>query len=131
MPQISPADVRGMLRADAISLGLGVLLLIVGLLTQLLWVVTRRRAASLPAGHRAGGVWLGLFAFLYGLRLLARTETFRLYLELPSPIWDYVAAAITYTVPLPLIFFMRHFVPAWRRFSNVATEFPPARSRQW
>jgi hypothetical protein len=77
MRPVSPGEVRG-IQADAISLGPGVLLLIVGCLTLLLWMVTRRRAASLPAGHRAGGVWLGLFAFLYGMRLLARTETFRL-----------------------------------------------------
>jgi phosphoserine phosphatase RsbU/P len=114
--QISPADLSRMLRADALSLALGMLLLVGGLLALVLWAVARRRAVSLPVGHAAGGAWLGIFAFLYGLRLLARTSTFRLCFDIDPSAWDYAAAAITYTIPLPIILFARAFVPSWRRF---------------
>jgi sigma-B regulation protein RsbU (phosphoserine phosphatase) len=114
--QISPADLGRMLRVDALSLTLGMLLLVGGLLTLVLWAVTRRRAVALPVGHAAAGAWLGIFAFLYGLRLLARTSTFRLCFDLDSSTWDYAAAAITYTIPLPIILFARVFMPSWRRF---------------
>jgi sigma-B regulation protein RsbU (phosphoserine phosphatase) len=65
-------------------------------------------------------LWLGLFALLYGVRLLARASTFRLSSDVSPTVWEYVAAAITYTIPLPLALFMRTFAPAWRRFSTVA-----------
>jgi phosphoserine phosphatase RsbU/P len=106
--QIGPSDLRGMLRADAVGLVLGVLLLITGLLTLGLLVVVRRRVASL--------FWLGLFSFLYGLRLLIRTATFRIALDVPPAVWDYAEAAITYTVPLPIVLFARAILPTWRRF---------------
>jgi sigma-B regulation protein RsbU (phosphoserine phosphatase) len=109
-----------MLRADAVSLALGVVLVAAGLLIVVLWAAGRRRTASLHLTHASGGLWLGLFAVLYGVRLLARIGTFRLYFDVSPAVWDYVAAAITYTVPLPLVLFMRTFAPAWRRFSTVA-----------
>jgi hypothetical protein len=56
--QISPADLLGMLRADVVSLAFGL------------------RLATLR--------WLGIFSLLYGVRLLARTTTFRLYVDEPS-----------------------------------------------
>ena len=114
--QISPADLGSMLRVDAFSLALGMLLLVAGLLTLVLWASTRRRAVSLPVDHASGGAWLGIFAFLYGLRLLARTSTFRFCFDIDHSTWDYAAAAITYTIPLPIILFARAFVPTWRRF---------------
>jgi phosphoserine phosphatase RsbU/P len=120
MQPLSPADFRTMLRADAVGLALGLVLVVAGLLIVVLWVAARRRTTSLRATHASGGLWLGLFAVLYGVRLLARAGTFRLYFDVSPTVWDYVAAAITYTIPLPLVLFMRTFAPAWRRFSTVA-----------
>jgi sigma-B regulation protein RsbU (phosphoserine phosphatase) len=114
--QISPTDLRGILRADAVGLALGVLLVVAGLLVLVLWAGARRRASSLP-GRAAGGGWLGLFALLYGLRLLARTGTVPLYFDAAPIVWDYLEAAITYSVPLPLLLFLRDFVPSGRRFT--------------
>jgi len=68
--QVTRADVRDMLRADALGLVLGVLLLAVGLLSAAFYGRSRRREASL--------LWLGSLALLYGLRLLARSTAFRL-----------------------------------------------------
>jgi sigma-B regulation protein RsbU (phosphoserine phosphatase) len=67
----------------------------------------------------SGGFWLGPFALLYGVRLLARASTFRLYFDLSPTVWEYVAAAITYTVPLPLVFFVRAIAPTLRRVSTI------------
>jgi phosphoserine phosphatase RsbU/P len=68
----------------------------------------RRRARSL--------IWLGAFSLLYGFRLLIRTRTFRLYLETPQAVWNYVAAAITYIVPIPIVAFAHTIFPGLRRF---------------
>ena len=112
MGSVSPADLRGMLRADAVGLGLGVLLVVAALFTLGFSVGNRRRAVTL--------IWVGTFGLLYGLRLLARTPTFRLYFELPPIVWDHLAAAITYIVPIPILLFVRAFVPTSRRFSTIA-----------
>jgi phosphoserine phosphatase RsbU/P len=108
-----------MLRTDATGLALGVVLVVAGLLIVVLWAAARWRTTSLRATQASGGFWLGLFAFLYGLRLLARAATFRLYFDVSPMVWEYVAAGITYTVPLPLVLFVRTFAPAWRRVSTV------------
>lgn len=120
MQSLSAADVRTMLRADAINLALGLVLAVAGLLILVLWGAGRRRSPSLRATHTSGGLWLGLFAILYGVRLLARADTFRLFFDVPPAAWEYIAAAITYTIPLPLVLFIRTFAPAWRRFATVA-----------
>lgn len=109
-----------MLRNDAVSLALGLVLVFAGLLIVVLWAAARRRTASLHATHASGGFWLGLFATLYGARLLVRAGTFRLYFDVSSTVWDYVAAAISYTLPIPLVLFVRTFAPAWRRSAAVA-----------
>lgn len=106
--QITRADVRDMPRADALSLVLGVLLLAAGLLSTALYGRSRRREASL--------LWLGSFALLYGLRLLARSTAFRLLcFEAPAAFWSYTAATLTYVIPLPGVLFLRSTIPAVRR----------------
>jgi phosphoserine phosphatase RsbU/P len=118
--QITSAELRSMLRADAVSVILGVLLLVAGLFVLVFSVGARRRAAVLPVGHRgAGGQWLGVFAALYGFRLLTRATTFRLCFDIHPLIWDHLEAAITYTIPLPIILFARAWMPSWRRFWTV------------
>ena len=105
---ISPADLRGMLQNDALSLVLCALLLIAGLVTLVVAGMYRRLAAPL--------LWVSAFSCLYGFRLLIRTDTFRLYLDAPGATWDYADAAITYAVPIPIMLVARTLFPAWRRF---------------
>ena len=111
MSSLTPADVRDMLRADAVSVVLGLLLFVGGLFTLVYLILARRRAVSL--------LWLGIFSLLYGLRLLARADSFRLVFEFRGVVWEHLAAIITYTVPIPILLFVREFVPTWRRFATV------------
>jgi hypothetical protein len=109
--QINIADVRSMMREDAIGLLLGVMLLLTGLVAATLVGVLRRRASML--------IWLGVFSFLYGFRLLIRTGIVRFYFDLPTVVWERAEAAITYAVPVPFVFFARVAFPAWRRFWTI------------
>lgn len=108
--QIGAVELRGMLRADAVGLALGALLAVAGFLALVLSTLARARLA--------GPLWLGVFALVYGLRLLARTPTFRYFFDLPHETWDYVAAALTYLVPLPFVLYARSIIPSWRRFTS-------------
>jgi hypothetical protein len=76
---ISPADLRAMLRADAVELVLGVLLMLTGLLTVALVGVLRQRVALL--------LWIGAFSLLYGIRLLGphREYSHSQPMECPRP----------------------------------------------
>ena len=106
--QINADQLRSMMREDAIFLVLGVLILVTGLLTLTLAALLRRRARLL--------LWLGVFALLYGSRLLIITELFRLSFDVPEATWEYLAAAASYCVPIPFVLFARAIMPAWRRF---------------
>jgi sigma-B regulation protein RsbU (phosphoserine phosphatase) len=106
--QIDAADLRSMMREDAIELLLGVLLVVTGLLTLTLVVLLRRRVILL--------LWLGPFALLYGSRLLIRTGIFRLSLDVPPAVWEHAEAAITYIVPIPMVLFIRAMTSVWRPF---------------
>lgn len=108
--QISAADVRTMLREDALALALGSALVTVGLWILGLSAIVRRR---MP-----GPAWLGVFALLYGARLLIRTDTFATAVDIPRGMFDYADAIITYVVPVPLLLlFARVMPPGWRQKS--------------
>jgi phosphoserine phosphatase RsbU/P len=106
--QINADQLRSMMREDAIFLVLGVLILVTGLLTLTLVALLRRRARLL--------LWLGVFALLYGSRLLIVTDLFRLSFDVPEATWEYLSAAASYCVPIPFVLFARAIMPAWRRF---------------
>jgi sigma-B regulation protein RsbU (phosphoserine phosphatase) len=101
--QIHPAELRHALRADALGLALGFLLLAAGLLTTAFAARPRRREGSL--------LWLGIFALLYGARLLARAGTVQFASGIPADAWNRLAAAITYVIPVPAALFGRAALP--------------------
>ncbi len=105
---ITPADLRGMLRADAVGLVLGLLLMLTALATLVVGLVLRRRAVSF--------LWLGAFSLLYGFRLLERAAIVRLSFDVPTVVWERIDAAMTYAVPIPIVIFAGAIFPAWRRF---------------
>ena len=105
---VNPADLRAMLRADALGLVLGLLLILTGVATLVLGSVLRRRAVSL--------LWLGAVSLLYGSRLLERTTVLRLSFDAPTVLWERIDAGLTYMVPIPIALFARAIFPAWRRF---------------
>jgi len=106
--QVTREDVGRMLRADTLDFALGGVLLAVGVAALVVYAwPLRRKESSLG--------WFALFTFLYGLRLLARTETFRLFFSLPRTFWLYLISSITYVVPLPAMLFLRAAFPRWRR----------------
>jgi sigma-B regulation protein RsbU (phosphoserine phosphatase) len=108
---ISPAELREVLRGDFVSLALCGLVLILGVLALAMTAMLGRRAAPL--------LWLAAFACLYGVRLLIRTDTFRFYADTSPATWDYAEAAITYTVPIPIVLFARSSFHTWRRFWTI------------
>ena len=103
---ISPAELRDMLRGDAVRLALFGVLLIVVAVALAMTVMLGRRAAPL--------LWLAVFAHLYGVRLLIRSETFRFYADTSPATGDHAEAAITYMVPIPIVLFARAIFPTWR-----------------
>ncbi len=105
---ISPGELRGLLRADAVGLVLGLLLMLTALATLVLAGVLRRRAVPL--------LWLGAFSLLYGARLLIRAAIFRLSFDVPDEVWERLDAGLTYFVPIPIVLFARAIFPGWRRF---------------
>ena len=99
-----------MLRADALEVALGTALVTLGLLTLGLSAFIRRRPAGPP--------WLGLFALLYGTRLLIRTDTFRAAVAVAPAILNYAEAAITYVVPIPMLLVVSRLIAVeWRRLT--------------
>ena len=110
--QIDSADLRSMMREDAVGLLLGTLLTLAGLLTVALVSVLRRRAVLL--------ISLGAFAVLYGFRLLIRTAIFRLNFDVTTAAWERTEAAITYAVPIVTVLAARALFPAWRRMWTIA-----------
>ena len=105
---ITPADLRGLLRADAVGLVLGLLLMLTALATLVVGIVLRRRAVSF--------LWLGAFSLLYGSRLIERAAIVRLSFDVPTVVWERIDAAMTYAVPIPIVIFAGAIFPAWRRF---------------
>jgi phosphoserine phosphatase RsbU/P len=106
--QVTRADVGRMLRADALYLGLGLILVAAGAAAVAVYVRSLRgREPALP--------WFGLFTFLYGLRLLARTDTFPLLFNGPPSLWRYAVATITYAIPIPAVLYLREIFPRWKR----------------
>jgi sigma-B regulation protein RsbU (phosphoserine phosphatase) len=109
---VTPTDVPQILRADALGLALGALMIVVGLAALFSARALRRPESPLP--------WFGTFTLLYGLRLLARTTTFPLLFDLGGGFWRYLIAAITYSIPVPVLLFLRSACPPWKRALGLA-----------
>src|SRR5436190_7493476 len=75
-------------------------------------------AAFSPRGARRSLIAAGLFAFLYGARMLVRNGTTSYLLGNP-PLLAYLTSALEYLVPIPAsIAFADYFGDRWRRVNH-------------
>lgn len=105
---IPRTEVLQTLRGDILGVVLGVLIVAVALAALLLHAL-RGRAKDPTL------LWFGLFAALYGTRVLIEARSVRFALALPDGVWPYALSIITYTILLPTLLFLAEVFPAWRR----------------
>ncbi len=114
MPEPASASgaLEAALRADLPPIGIGsaLLAIAVGLLLFALLAGLRRQPELL---------WAGLFAAVYGLRLILNTRLAADYLERPD--WlQYGRAILEYLAPVPAAaLFVHHFGARWRRLNRL------------
>ncbi len=105
---ISAADLTAMFRHDLADFIVGTILCTIGL----------GFAAFSPRGARRSLIAAGLFAFLYGARMLVRNGT-TAYLLGDPPALAYLSSALEYLVPIPAsIAFADYFGDRWRRVNQ-------------
>lgn len=107
MNSIDLAQVRTALRQQGPSLALGVLFAALGAAAVLWWWMRGRDREAAPA-------WFGVFAAIYGVRLLLTASLFRLAAGLGRETAEYLVSALTYLILLPLAGFLHGVIPAWR-----------------
>lgn len=91
------------LRWDLLSVGVGVLLLVIGLAAiSLFFFRFKSRERSL--------VYFGLFAILYAIRLLGNRIIIESVFDVPRIFWNYVNWAISCTIVLPFGLFLYELV---------------------
>jgi sigma-B regulation protein RsbU (phosphoserine phosphatase) len=105
---LTEAQVRAALRHDALNVTLAILFVAVGLAAVSIFRL--RRQARPPEL-----LWFGLFALLFGMRLLILTDTVRFTTGLSDRAWFYAAAALSAIVPLPALLFLQEIFPQWKR----------------
>lgn len=98
---------QAILRADAAPVAIGILLIAVGISAIVLFRVEHRRVDKTL-------LWFGVFAALYGVRLLIISDTVRLTIGIQEATASRIEALITYGIILPCILFLREFFPTWR-----------------
>jgi len=100
------------LRTEAPAILLGLLILIAGAVSCLLFALRPRRRDS-------GLLYFGIAAGMYGLRLIATTGLVRLALPGTSAVWDWIIWVVNFTIFIPFTFFFVNTVaPQWRRVSR-------------
>ncbi len=101
-------QVRGVLRYDSFALGFGLIFLALGAAAAAVFLFRRR--SQDPAV-----LWFGIFSALYGFRLAMHTRTARFTVDAGRAAWPFIIAAITYSIAIPAILFLREVIPGWRR----------------
>jgi sigma-B regulation protein RsbU (phosphoserine phosphatase) len=101
-----------MLRTDAPAVLLGVLILIAGAVSCLLFALR-------PRPRDSALLYFGISAGVYGLRLIATTGLVRQALPGTSAAWNWIIWVVNFTIFIPFTFFFINTVaPQWRRASR-------------
>jgi sigma-B regulation protein RsbU (phosphoserine phosphatase) len=99
------------LRADAPAVLLGVLILIAGAMSSLLFALR-------PRPRDSALLYFGIAASMYGLRLIATTRLVRQAFSGTDAVWDWIIWVVSHTIFIPFtIFFINTVAPQWRRAS--------------
>jgi sigma-B regulation protein RsbU (phosphoserine phosphatase) len=101
-------EFRLALRADAGKVVLGIIISFAGLLAAAAQVLRRKSKERLL-------LWFGLFAGIYGLRLLLNTGIVRFTLDFRGDTWRYFASALNYLILVPaVLFFEEIYGKGWK-----------------
>jgi len=96
------------LRQDSPNFLLGVLIGSLGL-AAIFPLTLRRRAPDRTL------LWFGIFALLYGMRLVFDTAVVPFLLAISADAANWIRLTITYFLPVPAILLAKAVVPAWRK----------------
>lgn len=103
--------VKEMLRADAPALVFGVILAAIGLSATVLYFFPRKNRDVVV-------ISFGMFTLLYGIGLLAETQTIPMLTDISSTVWAHLTFAVAYLIPVPfLIFFLHTIGHGWHRLA--------------
>ena len=104
---ITREAVGTMLRHDLPIVAVASIFVSAGLGTVVLYRLRQRR-------RDRALLWFGMFAILYGLRLLAATDAVPDAFDAPEHFWGYWDSIITYVIPLPIMLLLWEIFPSWR-----------------
>src|SRR5215510_1823933 len=93
-------QVKTLLRGDIAAIVLGVILTVIGLSAITIHLFRARTKNRLL-------LWFGLFTGLYGLRLLASTQTINLLVDVTPLFWRYLRSGITSVILIPSLLYMQ------------------------
>src|SRR6476646_5341216 len=111
IPELLPSWVKEMLRADAPALVFGVILAAIGLSATVLYFFPRKNRDVVV-------ISFGLFTLLYGIGLLAETQTIPMLTDISPTVWARLTFAVAYLIPVPfLIFFLHTIGHGWHRLA--------------
>ena len=98
-PDAVQQEIKMLLRGDIPALALGIGISVAGLSAA----ATHFLRSSKSKGRLL--LWFGLFAGLYGLRMLAGTSVIWLLFEVPAEFWRYLVAFASYLIIIPALLF--------------------------
>ncbi len=109
-----------MVRADFAAVALGILITAAGLAALAVYVLRRRRDSRLL-------LWLGWFAILYGVRVLVKTPTSELLLDLDETDWQFAEKIISNFILIPALLFAEQiYGKGWRSGMTILLWFAVA-----
>jgi type IV secretory pathway VirB2 component (pilin) len=91
-------QVRALLRGDIAGFVLGVIITVIGLSALTIHLLRARSQNRLL-------LWFGVVTGLYGVRLLASTETIHLLVDATPVLWRYVQSGISYVILIPCLLY--------------------------